>query len=562
MFRHVNRLLSGVILLLLCTVLTGCRGLQAPADSLLPTNNSSPAPSPSATVPPPSSGTPVTPPTSGGGTPTGGVTPPPPPVPPTPQPNLPAIGEIEVQFERLRQPVSQSGYEPILADFNGDGRMDLAFASHNAVQVWHGSGDGKFSQAATYSFSSWIATLISADIDADGRVDIVGGSNATIIAFLRNTGSGFVQSELVTAHPTHTLAGGDLFGDGSYHLAVSDQQLGVSVFRNDGRGNFSATGSLPPFTYRVTAIAVGDLDADGKADLAVTECCTGGSRSFGYLHVLWGEGNGKFKSGLRRAGGHPRLLKTQEHSGRVYLHYLNGSVGSIPGSSVDILLFNPDRTFRDGGVYENSLFGSLWTIGALHDFNGDGLLDYVAYIRAGGYKHVIGSQNRIKVYLADADLRFWGKTIEGFAYSEEESSRGVYGDLNGDGTLDVAAITTWSADPHIETFLNLGPAKNYCPQPLEGSTVTICWPQLVSGNPVKVLASAKGSNSQLYYYGTIAMQIYVDGELRADVVGTPWGHDVFLNRSVTVTPGAHTIKVVGWTNQKQSYSSEVKITVP
>src|SRR5688572_17682948 len=70
------------------------------------------------------------------------------------------------------------GTEPaiiISADFNGDGKLDLATANRasNDVSVLLGNGLGSFSTATSFAVGTGPISINSADFNADGKMDMV-----------------------------------------------------------------------------------------------------------------------------------------------------------------------------------------------------------------------------------------------------------------------------------------------------------------------------------------------------------------------------------------------------
>src|SRR5262249_7318509 len=90
-----------------------------------------------------------------------------------------------------RPPSSPSAFA--VADFNADGWADLAACGPAGVTIWLGNGDGSFQTPATYSAGSngW-GPIVSADFNGDGKADLAMGVQGTTVgvAILPGNGDG------------------------------------------------------------------------------------------------------------------------------------------------------------------------------------------------------------------------------------------------------------------------------------------------------------------------------------------------------------------------------------
>ena len=180
-------------------------------------------------------------------------------------------------------------------DLDGDGKPELIVGNwgDSTVSVFHNTGaDGlttnSFAAAVTFAVGANPQGLAVADLDGDGLPDIVtantanfSGDGSQSVSVLRNLSvPGNIAFAARTDYPglpaSYNLAIGDLDGDGKLDLVVSsfNQGQAVSVYRNTSTpGSLTANSFAPHVDFPVggwgNAVAIGDLDGDGKPDLAV-----------------------------------------------------------------------------------------------------------------------------------------------------------------------------------------------------------------------------------------------------------------------------------------------------
>ena len=165
-----------------------------------------------------------------------------------------------------------------LVDVNGDGRLDLVASSSSNFLVLLNEGGGTFGVPAVHPASGYLQGIAAGDLDGDGRVDLVGvgslvGTSTGFVDVLLNGASGFSAAAgyAMTELPG-TILVADVDGDGRLDVVAASQNDDsevVSVFLNAGGG---VLGPRQDYNtpYGTTGIAARDLDGDGHMDLVAT----------------------------------------------------------------------------------------------------------------------------------------------------------------------------------------------------------------------------------------------------------------------------------------------------
>jgi hypothetical protein len=366
------------------------------------------------------------------------------------------------------------------ADFNGDGIPDLAVASSEGgvagynVTVFIGSGAGTFTQGkVTEANGVNPATMISADFNGDGKPDLaVLDLVADTVTILLGSGDGAFtaapSSPVAVGSNPEALVAGDFNHDGKLDVAVANSSdHTISILIGNGDGSFtSAPGSPFSSGLTVTALALGDFNGDGKLDLAAVNY---GSSSETGIEIWTGNGDGTFNPTTPIPGPVAFTLAAADFNGdgKLDLAVPNYSIGTVT-----VLLGNGDGTFTTVPACcgPSNPYYSILSVNAA-DFNGDGKIDlalsyYVQFPLSG----IAGYQT---VWTGNGDGTF-APTNSSVALAPEVSESTAMADFNGDGRLDIAAVS--SPYSELQVYLQGGPNApspdfTVAPQPL-ATTVT------------------------------------------------------------------------------------------
>jgi Bacterial Ig-like domain (group 3)/Concanavalin A-like lectin/glucanases superfamily/FG-GAP-like repeat/S-layer homology domain len=329
--------------------------------------------------------------------------------------------------------------EPVvLGDFNGDGKVDMALAEElssgmSEIAVFLGDGNGNFTQAPGIPIviSGLARSLALADFNGDGKPDLAtSDSEGDTVTVLLGDGSGkFTMapgSPFLAGSDPFSVAAGDFNGDGNVDLAVGDYSStnNVNIFLGNGAGGFTAAPGSPfSVGSAASSIAVADFDGDGISDLAVANAQSNN------VSILLGNGTGRFTlSNPFAAGTGPWSLAVGDFNedGKPDL-----AIANADGGPVTVLLQDGGGGFTPAGGDPFAPFAFSLAVG---DFNGDGHLDLVAASAGYGTVEVLYGDGAGKFTPA-----FGGPLAVGdFPYFV------AVADLNGDGLADIAVVDSSS----------------------------------------------------------------------------------------------------------------------
>jgi hypothetical protein len=239
-----------------------------------------------------------------------------------------------------------------LADYNGDGRLDILLTGIDddtsiiATELWRNDGGGSFTLVATGLPAVWYSSVAWGDFNNDGKPDILisgstnfGNANQCITEVWQNMGNG-TFSNINAGLPglfDSSVAWGDFDNDGHPDILISGQNNAgnnqTQVWRNNGNGTFSNINEVFPAIDGV--VAWGDVDNDGYLDILIS----GTDQNDNPYTAVWrNKGDGTFDTNF---------------------------VTSLPQFGATLFFLDDDYSYYNGGV-------------AWGDFDNDGRLDVMA----------------------------------------------------------------------------------------------------------------------------------------------------------------------------------------
>lgn len=192
-----------------------------------------------------------------------------------------------------------------VADFDGDGRLDLVFASEddlklgreNVHEYYRGTAEGPFVRVFDVLPDSEANAVAHADLNGDGRPELLlcgAGQDLLLI----NDGKGGFEDESRERLPREAATGqdaefSDLDGDGDLDLVLA-LEGGHALWINDGQGRFQdeTAARLPWIGALIEArkVTPADVDQDGDLDLYFAHVGWQGREPQDRLYLNAGEG--------------------------------------------------------------------------------------------------------------------------------------------------------------------------------------------------------------------------------------------------------------------------------
>src|SRR5688500_2920046 len=193
------------------------------------------------------------------------------------------------------------GNTHVAADVNGDGKLDLVGSGQNSADVMLNNGDGTFRAKVQYPVGGQSQDVAAGDFNGDGRIDVVSTINTPQISLSLLLGNGdgtfdaAINSPNTSGFDSPAVVAADLNNDGKLDVVILHSIACftapcvaaevITVMLGNGDGTFQTRELAAP--QHMHAMAAGDFNRDGIKDLAI------GSENT-KLHILLGVGDGTF----------------------------------------------------------------------------------------------------------------------------------------------------------------------------------------------------------------------------------------------------------------------------
>ncbi len=335
----------------------------------------------------------------------------------------------------------------LVADFNGDGILDLAIGFYYPVTgpqvaILLGNSDGTFQTPTAYNVDDATSIVAGRFTNDGGSIDLVAGDT-----LLKNNGSGVFTTTSLGVQGFRPFAVGDFSQTGVLDIAGA-VGVNVQILNNNGEGQFTAGQSFTGGTTQFGGMLAADFNGDGILDLAVLDTYPMAP----VVRVFLGAaGTAGFNSEK------PLTTSTPAGVEAFTAADFNGDqkqdlalVYNPSGGQVLVLNGNGDGTFTNGfsAALENSVSGAIVTA----DFNEDGKLD----LATGTY-----------ILQGNGDGTFqkpisFGGTAQVLAT----------GDFNGDGRPDLAAESLSDVAILLQQAPTSAPTVSLAPNSLTFSSQT------------------------------------------------------------------------------------------
>jgi len=364
---------------------------------------------------------------------------------------------VSLQSEATPPPIGVT-----IDDVNGDGKLDLIAVTGgtptiSGITVFLGNGDGTFQTAGISGpVGAGGDGAVTADFNGDGKKDIATDFGQILLG--KGDGTFQMGTAIAQEGQQHGIAAADFNQDGKIDLAFTNTRAAtVDVYYGNGDGTFAYSASYPTING-ASSIEASDIDGDGYPDLFVGTASAGvytaSENSESFFQSLLNYGNGTFGPNQAYFPNQPSQ-QFDLNPGGAYLQFTTANFTSVgkpdllmlangtSGAAFSLLKSNGDGTFKQAPIQtqlSNPSAPQFINAIASGDMNGDGKPDMVF-----AWRDSTGLNAYISVALGNGDGTFQAQqdyavpaTVLGGAIGTANGL--VLADLRGTGKPDVVFL--------------------------------------------------------------------------------------------------------------------------
>ncbi|MGH8128701.1 MAG: FG-GAP-like repeat-containing protein [Gammaproteobacteria bacterium] len=454
-------------------------------------------------------------------------------------------------------PADSNPYGLHLADVDGDGHVDILTANDDSdtVSILYGQGDGSFTAPTQVPMGAYAVDVAAVPAASGSAMNLVAldWPSSAFLTTARNLGSrsfysyadyGY-QNASGQGQDAYDMASTDFNGDGHPDLVIANEGDSIlSVLLNTGQGGFGAPMvlTLPSGAGDIDAVAAGDVNGDGKADIVTAD-------NSGHLYTFLGNGDDSFQAPVTST------IASSEVDG-LALGDVNGdgtpdvAVAEYGANQVQICTGDGTGAFDCSAETPLSMHYPYRV--KLTDLNGDGKLDLVA--TTGTADPTISGAGDAYVYLGDGTGGFgaspsatlpvvdfaWGIAVgdvnddghPDLVFGSGGNEVSVFTG-NGDGTFGAAATYASGVSSDSEPyFVALADVNGDGHPDIVAANVEDGTLSLLTNQGNGTFNAAVNYGSGLEVYPVLALD--VDGDGLPDIVAANYGDDSLANSTVSV----------------------------
>ena len=348
-----------------------------------------------------------------------------------------------------------------MADIDGDGKTDIAVLNNtsNTISLYRNTAVKGILNTSSFTAKVDIATgsapsaVALKDLDGDGKPELIvtNKSGNSVSVYHNNAVSGVIdastfgqKTDFATANNPASLAIGDLDGDGKPDIAVANGGTVSVLLNSSAKGTINSSSFLAKndMPFAINSIIIADLDGDARNDIAGLGVL-GASYAVSIFHNI-GTVSGSiavssFESSVNfSTGALPSVLKAAD---------LNGD-GKLELVTID-KIFNVLTVLKNstnGAVINSNSFlqSSTFSTGkspydmAFYDIDGDGLVDVLTANYADNtlsiFHNITTTSGNTPSFAAKDNMTFTGNPMAV-----------AIGDLDGDGRPDIGAVNLYGS---------------------------------------------------------------------------------------------------------------------